>query len=116
MTKSLTRLVSTVTLISALGLGAAFAQNAASVTGNTTAAPAVAAPALTKAETKAETKGKSAEHKVQKDHATAKAHAQKPETAKSEKKVDATGSQGAVKSDKTATGTSTATPAAAPKS
>lgn len=111
MTKSLTRFVSTVTLISALGLGAAYAQSGVPATGNAPATPAVTAPA--KADVKAETKGKSVEHKAQKDH-DGKTHALKADgvkndAAKSDKKAEVTGSQTTVKAG-------TSTPAVAPKS
>ncbi len=111
MTKSLTRLVSTVTLISALGLGAAFAQTPAPTTGNSAATPAITAPASGKV---VDSKAKSAEHKATKDHvakdqATAKTHALKPDAAKSDKKA-------VVDAPQTSAKTGSASPTVAPKS
>ncbi len=115
MTKSLTRLVSTVTLISALGLGAAFAQTPAPTTGNSAATPAITAPATGKV---VDSKAKPAEHKATKDHAakdqaTAKTHALKPDAAKTEKKAAVDAPQTTVKTEAKAVSTS---PTVAPKS
>ncbi len=106
MTKSLTRLVSTVTLISALGLGAAFAQTPAPATSNAAATPAITAPATGKV---VDSKAKAAEHKATKDQATAKTHALKPDAAKTDKKA-------AIEAPQTSAKAGSASPTVAPKS
>ena len=115
MTKSLTRLVSTVTLISALGFGAAFEQTPAPTTGNATATPAITAPANGKA---VDAKAKAAGQQTGKDHAakdqaTAKTHALKPDAAKTEKKAAVDTPQTTVKTEVKA---GSASPTVAPKS
>ena len=120
MTKSLTRLVSTVTLISALGLGAAFAQTSAPTTGNAAATPAITAPANGKA---VDAKAKPAGHQTSKDHvakdqaakdqAPAKTHAVKPDAAKTEKKAAVDAPQTTVKTEVKA---GSANPTVTPKS
>lgn len=106
MTKSLTRLVSTVTLISALGLGAAFAQGTAPVTSNAATTPALTAPATGKV---VDSKAKTVEHKATKDQASTKTHALKPDAAKTDKKA-------AIEAPQTSAKAGSTSPVAAPKS
>jgi len=114
MTKSLTRLVSTVTLISALGLGAAFAQTPAPATGNAATTPAITAPAAGKG---VDSKAKTGEHKAAKDHTHVGSHALKTDAAKIEKKSATDAHHASVQtSPKTDAKAVVTTPTVAPKS
>ncbi len=114
MTKSLTRLVSTVTLISALGLGAAFAQTPAPATGNAATTPAITAPANGKG---VDSKAKTVEHKALKDQTHVGNHALKTDAAKTEKKPVPEAPQAAAQTSPKADAKAVATtPTVAPKS